>query len=60
MLKEKSCKCFFVEEKAFNRVPRNVLEWAMRKKGIPAVFIMSVMGLYKGAKTWISVDSELP
>ena len=31
----------------------------MRKKGIPDVLVRSVMSLYEGAKTRVSVDSEL-
>ena len=46
-------------EKAFLRVPRKVLEWALRKKGIPDVLVRSVMSLYEGAKTRVIVDSEL-
>ena len=46
-------------EKAFDIVPRKVLEWAIRKKGIPEVFVRSVMSLYDGAKTRFRVDSEL-
>ena len=34
-------------EKAFDRVPRKVFEWAMRKKGITEVLIRSVMSLYE-------------
>ena len=44
---------------SFDRLPRKVLEWAMRKKGIPEVFAKSVMSLHEGAKTRIRVDSEL-
>ena len=51
--------CFVDPEKAFDRVPRKVLEWAMRKKGIPKVLVRSVMNLYEGAKTRVRVDSEL-
>ena len=29
-------------QEAFDRVPRKVLEWAMRKKGIPEVLVRSV------------------
>ena len=59
MLKEKSCMHFEDLEKASDRVPRKVFEWALRKKEIPEVFVRSVMSLYKGAKTRFRVDSEL-
>ena len=51
--------CFMDIEKAFDRAPRKVLGWAMRKKGIPEVLVRSVMSLYEGAKTRVRVDSEL-
>ena len=51
--------CFVDQEKAFDRVLRKVLEWAMRKKRIPDVLVRSVMSLYEGAKTRLRVDSEL-
>ena len=51
--------CYVDLNKAFDRVPRKVLEWAMRKKGIPEVLVRSVMSLYKGAKTRVRVDYEL-
>ena len=38
-------------EKAFDRVPRKVMEWAIRKKGLPEVIVRAVMSLYHGAKT---------
>ena len=34
---KKLCMCFLDLKKAFDRLPRKVLEWAMRKKGIPEV-----------------------
>ena len=36
-----------------------MLEWALRKKGIPEVLFSSVMSLKEGAKTKVRVDSEL-
>ena len=52
-------KCFVHLDKAFKRVPRKVLEWAMKKTEIPEFLVGSVMSLYEGAKTRVSVDSEL-
>ena len=43
--------CFVDIEKAFDTVPRKVVEWAMRKKGLPKVIVRAVMSLYHGAKT---------
>ena len=51
--------CFVSLELAFDRVPRKVLEWALRKKEIPEILGRSVMSLYEGAKTRARVDSEL-
>ena len=34
-------------EKAFDRVPRKVLEWALRKNGTPEVLVRSAMRLYE-------------
>ena len=51
--------CFMDLEKAFDRVTRNIFEWALRKKEIPDAFVISVMSLYEGAKTRVRVHSEL-
>ena len=51
--------CFVDVGIAFDRVPRKVLEWALRKKLIRDVIVRSMMRLYEGAKTTVRVDSEL-
>ena len=43
--------CFTDMEKAFDRVPKKVMDWAMRKKGLSEVMVQAVMSLYDGAKT---------
>ena len=51
---------FFVDlENAFHGVPRRVLEWAMRKRGIPEAMVRAVMSLYEGAKARVRVGLEL-
>ena len=40
--------CFVDLEKAFDRVPRKVMEWALRKKGLAEVLVQTVMSLYEG------------
>ena len=49
--------CFVDMEKAFDRVPRKVMKWAMRKKGLSEVIVRAVMRLYDGAKTRVRVGS---
>ena len=51
--------CFVHIEKALDSVPKILLEWALRKKGIPEVLARSVMILHEGAKSRVGVDSEL-
>ena len=46
-------------KKAFDRVPRKVLEWALRKKEIQEFLVRSVMSLFEGAKTRVGLDSDL-
>ena len=47
--------CFVDLEK----VPRRILEWAMRKRGIPEAMVRAVTSLYEGAKTRVRVGLEL-
>ena len=51
--------CFIYLEKAFDRVPRKVLEWALRKRGIPEAIVRAVMSLYEGATTRVRIGLEL-
>ena len=51
--------CLVNLEKAFDRVPRKVLELAMRRNGIREDLVRSVMSLYEGGKLRARVDSEL-
>ena len=55
-------KLFFIFvdlEKAFDWVPREVICFALRRKGVPEYLEHVVMSLYKGCKTAVSVDGEL-
>ena len=38
-------------EKAFDRVPREVISWAMCKLGVEEWLILAVMSMHTGAKT---------
>ena len=46
-------------EKAFDRVPGEVICFALRRKGVPEHLVNGVMFLHKGCKTAVSVDGEL-
>ena len=50
--------CVVDLEKAFDRVPRRVMQWALRKKELPEILLKSVMSLYEGLKTKVKVGSE--
>ena len=58
----KNKKLFFALvdlEKAFDRVPREVIRFALRRKGVPEYLVNGVMSLYKGCKTAVTVDGEV-
>jgi len=38
-------------EKAFDRVPTEVIQWAMRKLGVEEWLVLAVMSMHTGAKT---------
>ena len=50
--------CFVDLKKAFDGDPRNVVDWAMRKKCIPETLVGAVMGLYKGVRTKVKVGTH--
>ena len=39
-------------------VPRKVVEWAMRKKGIPEALVTAVMNMYRGARTKVKAGTH--
>ena len=46
---------FVVLEKAFDRVPREIIRFALRRKGVPEYLVNGVMSLYKGCKKLMSL-----
>ena len=44
-------------EKVFDRVPRKVMEWALRMKGLAEVLVQVVMSLYEGSRMKVRVRS---
>ena len=49
--------CLVDMEKAFDRVPRKVIEWAIKKKSLSEIMVRTVMRLYDGAKARVLVGS---
>ena len=48
--------CFVDLEKAFNRVLRRVIKWAVRKKGLSEIMVKAVMSLYEEQKRKLELD----
>ena len=46
-------------EKAFDRVPREVVKWALRKEGVPEWLVAMVMSTYSKATTAVRVGQGL-
>ena len=58
--KKKKLYYAFVDlEKAFDRVPREVVRWALRKLGVDEWLIRTVMALYTEACTIVRTDAGL-
>ena len=51
--------CFVNFEKAFDRVPRKVMECAMKKTSLSEIIVRAVMNFYQGAKTNGKVGLQL-
>ena len=59
LAKRKSLFFAFVDlEKAFDRVPRSVLWWAMRKLGVEEWVVNTVKAMYANAKSAVRVNSQ--
>ena len=58
--KKKKLYCAFVDlEKVLDRVPREVVGWALRKLGVDKWLIRTVMALYTEACTVVRTDAGL-
>ena len=57
--KKKLYYAFVDFEKAFDRVPREVVKWALRKLGVDEWLIPTVMSLYTEDCTVVRTDTEL-
>ena len=56
--KRKLFICFVDLDKAFDRMPKKVIEWALRKKLVLEKLVQAVMSMYKRAKTRVKVGGE--
>ena len=56
---ELSIHMVFVDlEKAFDRVPRDLIWWSMRKKGIPEQYVAIIQDMYKDTQTRVKTRSD--
>ena len=58
--KKKPLYYAFVDlEKAYDRVPRDVVRWALREAGVEEWLVDMVICMYEGAKTSVRTDDGL-
>ena len=48
--------CLVNLEKAFDRFPKRVIQWALRKKELPEILVKAVMSLYEGSRQRLKLD----
>ena len=56
--REKDKKLYRCSVKTFDKVSRRVMQWTLRKKGLPEILVKAVINLYKSSKTKVKVGSE--
>ena len=58
--KKKDLYFTFVDlEKAFDRVPRKVVDWALRKVGLDEWIIQLIMAMYKNARSSVRINNKV-
>ena len=57
--KRKSYHVFVDPEKAFDRIPRGMIKWALGKQGVSHKMIMAVMALYEGTKSRVKITAGI-
>jgi len=45
-------------EKAFDRAPREVTRWALRKAGVEEWLVKAIMAMYEGAQTVVRTTGD--
>ena len=46
-------------EKAYDRVPRTMMDWTLGRKDVPERLVQVVMGTYKGSRTQVRKNVEI-
>ena len=56
--KRKLCHIFVHLEKAFDKISRKAIEWALRRQLVPELLVQMVMILYEDTKSRVRVRGE--